>query len=228
MVATPIGNLSDISKRVTEVLSSVDFVLAEDTRRSRKILSNLGFNKPIFSFHQHSGENKIKKIINLLREGKNVAFLTDAGTPNISDPGANLVRAIIENFGDKAKIIPLPGPSALAAAISIADFPMNKFLFLGFPPTKKKRKKFFEETIRANYPVVLYESSHRIKKTLMEIKEVADKEKIILYLIVCRELTKKFETIYRGKIEEIIKKIEGKETKGEFTIIIKKENKEKK
>ncbi|MDP2967180.1 MAG: 16S rRNA (cytidine(1402)-2'-O)-methyltransferase [bacterium] len=221
IVATPIGNLKDISLRALEVLKEVDLILCEDTRTTKKLLDHYQIKTSTLSYYQHSKIQKIEYILQLLKEGKNLALVSDAGTPGISDPGNKLVQEVIKPLSDQVEIVPIPGPSAVAAAASISGFPMDKFLFLGFPPTKKKRKKFFEEVINSKYPVILYESPYRILKTLNELKMVNDK----LSVVVCRELTKKFETIYRGTINQIIEKILedkiGDKIKGEFVIIVK-------
>jgi len=174
------------------------------------------------SYHQHSGPAKIESILALLKQGKNLALISDAGTPGISDPGNQLIDLAIKQLNDLT-IVPIPGPSALTAAASVAGCPMDRFLFMGFPPHKRKRKKFFQEALKSKYPVIIYESCHRILKTLRELRELGNG----LELVVCRELTKKFETIYRGIIDKVIEKIEKDKTKGEFVVIIKKNGKEK-
>jgi 16S rRNA (cytidine1402-2'-O)-methyltransferase len=206
IIGTPIGNLKDITLRAKEILESVDIVLAEDTRVTRKLLDAYNIKKEIIRFDEHAEDNKFKLVEDLIKDN-NIAFVSDAGTPNISDPGFKLVK----HFKDQVEIIPIPGVSAITTLASIADIPMDKFLFMGFPPAKKKRKKFFEEVFNSKHPVVIYESTHRIKKTLSELKEFEDFE-----CVIGRELTKKFETIYYGKISEI-----GIEEKGEFVLIIK-------
>jgi 16S rRNA (cytidine1402-2'-O)-methyltransferase len=220
IVATPIGNLEDISLRALKVLKEVDLILGEDTRVTKKLLEHYQINTPTLSYHQHSRLQKVDYIINLLKEGKNLALVSDAGTPGISDPGNKLVNEVLTPVGS-VQIISIPGPSAVTTAVSISGLPMDKFLFLGFPPTKRKRKKFFQETINSKYPVILYESPYRIIKTLKElsslISEIPENSREI---VVCRELTKKFETIYRGKIEEVIEKIEKDSIKGEFVVIV--------
>lgn len=216
VVATPIGNMEDISKRSLRILSEVDLILCEDTRNTKKILNEYQIKTPTLSYHQHSKLAKIEEIINYLKEGRNLALVTDAGTPGISDPGGQLVDKVYEaGF----KVVSVPGPSALAAAASISGFPMDKFLFLGFPPAKKKRKKFFREIAESKYPVIFYESPHRIIKTLGELSVAYSEINLASQVVVCRELTKKFETIYRGKITEIISKISQGEDRGEFVII---------
>ena len=217
IIATPIGNLKDISLRALSVLKEVDLILCEDTRVTKKLLAHYQIKTPTLSYHQHSKLKKTEYIIQLLKKGKNLALVSDAGTPGISDPGNLLVKEAIERLGEKIKVVPIPGACALTCAASICGFPMDKFLFLGFLPTKRKRKKFFEEIANSKYPVIFYESPYRILKTLKELSAFLNEREIV----VCRELTKKFETIYRGKINEVIKKLEKDKIKGEFTIIIK-------
>ena len=235
IVATPIGNLGDITLRAIETLKNADLVLCEDTRVTQKILNHFEIKTKTLSYHEHSDEKKIKEIKSLLEEGKNLALVTDAGTPGISDPGNYLINQLITSqkvnnvvrevpLGDPSegesrsiKIIPIPGPSALTAALSISGFATDKFIFLGFPPHKKKRKQFFQEVGGSNYTVCFYESSHRIKKCLADLAEVLDNSRQIC---LGRELTKKFETIYRGTILEIIKMDISE--KGEFVVVVSK------
>jgi 16S rRNA (cytidine1402-2'-O)-methyltransferase len=215
IVATPIGNLEDISPRALRVLSEVDLILCEDTRVTKNLLDRFQIKTPTLSYHQHSKLQKVDYIISLLETGKNLALVSDAGAPGIADPGNKLIEEIT-NKNLALDVVPLPGPSAVLSAASIAGFNMDRFLFLGFPPVKKKRKKFMEEVINSKYPVIFYESPYRIIKTLKELQsDLADRP-----IVVCRELTKKFETIYRGKAEEIISKIEKDKIKGEFTVVI--------
>lgn len=219
VVSTPIGNLKDITMRALEVFKEVDLILAEDTRITKRLLEHYDIKKPILSYHQHSKLKKINYILELLKRDKNLALVSDAGTPGISDPGNKLISQILkEPQLQNIRIIPIPGSSALTAAASISGFPMDRFLFLGFPPAKKKRKRFFQEVLNSKYPVIFYESPYRILKTLNELKNVSPE----LNIVVCRELTKKFETIYRGEIENVIKELERGETKGEFAVIIEK------
>jgi 16S rRNA (cytidine1402-2'-O)-methyltransferase len=222
IVATPIGNLKDIGIRALEVLRSVDLILCEDKRVTQKLLFEYQIEKPLLSYHQHSKIQKIDHIISLLKEGKDLALVSDAGTPSISDPGGRLIEKVTETFGDKIKIIPVPGPCALTCAASVSGFPMDRFLFLGFPPKKKKRKKFFKEVLESKYPVIFYESPYRVIKTLSELQDLAKNFNLEPKVVVARELTKKFETIYRGKIGEVIEKIKNDKIKGEFVIIIRK------
>jgi 16S rRNA (cytidine1402-2'-O)-methyltransferase len=215
IVATPIGNLEDISKRALRILSEVSFILSEDTRVTQKLLDRYEIKTPALSYHQHSRLKKVEEIARLLAEGKDLALVSDAGTPGISDPGNKLVEKVVESLRDQVKVVAVPGPSAVTAAASISAFPMDKFLFLGFPPTKKKRKKFFEGVLRSEYPVILYESPYRILKTLKELNSGEKGAKAV----VVRELTKKFETIYRGSVGEIVEKLEKEKIRGEFVVI---------
>lgn len=215
IVATPIGNLGDITIRALHILEDVDLILCEDTRKTKKLLNYYNIKTPIESYHQHSKIGKINKIKDLFKKGKNLALVSDSGTPGISDPGNELIDILVNILVTrlpKLDIISVPGPSAITAIASISGFPMDKFVFLGFPPHKKGRNKFFKQIADSKYPVLIYESPYRIFKTLKELSNLDNFD-----IVVGRELTKKFETIYRGKINEIIDKIE---PKGEFAIVI--------
>ena len=216
IVATPIGNLEDLTFRALRVLKGVDLILCEDTRVTKKLLDHYQIKTPTLSYHQHSKLKKVNYILEQLKQEKNLALVSDAGTPGISDPGNKLIKAIIASPGLVAEIIPVPGPSAVTCAVSVSGFPMDKFIFIGFPPTKRKRKKFFEEVLSSKYPVVFYESPYRILKTLKELSSFTENREIV----VCRELTKKFETIYRGRIEKVIKEIEKDQARGEFVVVV--------
>lgn len=227
IIGTPIGNLEDVSQRALRILSEVDLILCEDTRVTKKLLDYYKIKTLVSSYHQHSKVKKINQVIDLLKKGKNLALVSDAGTPGISDPGNMLINKIVtttmtknEECIDSLKIIPIPGPSAIITAASVSGFPMDKFLFLGFPPVKKKRQKFLKEIVDSKYPVVFFESRHRIIKTLIDLKKFFQVSNFKFQVIVCRELTKKFETIYRGNIEKVTTEIEKDEVKGEFTIIV--------
>ena len=216
IVATPIGNLEDISKRALRTLSEVDLILCEDTRVTKKLLNHYNINTQTLSYHQHSKLKKVNYIIQLLNQGRNLALVSDAGTPGISDPGNKLISEVVKQYSN-VEIVPIPGPSAVTAAASISGIAMDNFLFLGFPPAKRKRNKFFKEVVESKYPVIFYESPHRIIRTLQELSSfISDRE-----VVVCRELTKKFETIYRGETKEVIGKIEKDKIKGEFVVIVK-------
>jgi 16S rRNA (cytidine1402-2'-O)-methyltransferase len=219
IVATPIGNLGDITLRALEILKSVDFVLCEDTRVTKKLLDHYKITTPTMSYHEHSKLSRAEQILGLLQGGKNLALVSDAGTPGISDPGGKLVENVTGSDPVTfVKVVPVPGASAVTAGASIAGFSMDKFVFMGFPPVKKKRKKFFEEVANSEYPVIFYESTHRIIKSLAELAEFSPKAQVV----VCRELTKKFETIYRGTVAEVLAQLEAAEIRGEFVVIINK------
>lgn len=215
IVATPIGNLGDITLRALEILKSVDFILCEDTRVTKKLLDRYEIQTPTISYHEHSKLSKTEKIVELLEAGKNLALVSDAGTPGISDPGGKLIE-YVRSWTPHIKIVPVPGASAVTAAASIAGISMDKFVFMGFPPAKKKRKKFFEEVVSSKYPVIFYESPHRIMKSLAELVEISAGAQVV----VCRELTKKFETIYRGTVEEVLQKLKSEKIRGEFVVVV--------
>ena len=219
IVATPIGNLEDMTKRALRILSEVDLILCEDTRVTKKMLDRYQIKTSTLSYHQHSKLQKVDYIINLLKKGKNLALVSDAGTPGISDPGNKLIEEITIS-GIVLDVVPLPGPSAVTAAASISGMAMDRFLFLGFPPAKKKRKKFFEEIVGSKYPVIFYESPYRIIKTLKDLRLEAETQNLQVKAVVCRELTKKFETIYRGNIKDVINEIERGIVKGEFVVAV--------
>ncbi|MBU1045659.1 16S rRNA (cytidine(1402)-2'-O)-methyltransferase [Patescibacteria group bacterium] len=216
VVATPIGNLQDISFRALEALKRADFILCEDTRVSQKLLNHFKISKPLISYHQHSKLAKMELVVGLLKKGKNIALISDAGTPGISDPGNQLIKEIIQVLGESVNIIPIPGPTALATIASVAAISMDKFLFMGFPPQKKRRNNYFKEIVDSKYSVIFYESPYRIIKSLKQLQEL-DPE---IEAIAGRELTKKFETIYRGGIDKVTEKIEKDKIKGEFVVVI--------
>ena len=218
IVATPIGNLSDLTFRALETLHRVDLILCEDTRVTSKLLQHYQIGTRVLSYHAHSKLRKIETIIELLKKGENIALVCDAGTPGISDPGTKLIACLTKEFGSSLKIIPIPGASALISGASISGFPMSKFPFLGFPPAKKRRKRFFEELAHSKYPVIFFEAPHRILKTLKELQNILGSEK--REIVVCRELTKKFETTYRGAVDEVFVQIGKEKVSGEFVIII--------
>lgn len=220
VVATPIGNLKDITLRALEVLRSVDDIVAEDTRVSRKLLQHYQISKPLHSLHEHSTKSSLENILRLIEEGRTVAYIVDAGTPGVSDPGSYLIKKVREMI-PAAEIIPIPGPSALTAAVSIAGLSGSTFIFLGFPPHKKGRITFFKEAARLiqdGYPVVMYESPHRVKKTLRNLSDVGLS---MFECIIIKEISKVYEKIITMSIEDLIKEFEKeKNIKGEFVLVI--------
>ncbi len=215
VVATPIGNLRDITSRALEVLKSVDVILAEDTRVTKKLLSRFDIHKPVFSFHRHSSRGTHEKVLEMLHENKSIALVTDAGTPGVSDPGQHLVKTLVEE-GFGGSIVAIPGASSLAATISMSDIDCSEFLFLGFPPHKKGRKTFFERVAKSEAPVILFESPHRIQKTLSQLLAAAGDR----YVNIGRELTKVHEEVFRGKLSEAGAYFAGEKQRGEFTLIV--------
>lgn len=216
IVATPLGNLSDASARAIETLKGADAILCEDTRVTSKLLAAVSLSKPLLSFHQHSDGRRLGRVLDMLAEGKTLALVTDAGTPGISDPGGVLVAAAVKRFGADLRIVPIPGPSALAAALSVCGFPADAFWFGGFPPHKKGRKTYFDRMAEREDTQVIYESVHRIEKTLEELAGRLPARPVVL----CRELTKLYETVYRGTLSEVTEQLKTDTIKGEFVIVI--------
>ncbi|MEI7690022.1 MAG: 16S rRNA (cytidine(1402)-2'-O)-methyltransferase [bacterium] len=210
VVATPIGNLGDITLRAIETLKEVDLIACEDTRHTLKLLNHFEIKKPLISFHQHSKIQKVEQIISSINSGQKVALVTDAGTPGISDPGQVLISAAHE---DNIRVIPIPGVSALTALVSVSGLKNSEFEFIGFLPHKKGRQTKLKEIAQSQMPVIIYESPYRIKKLLNELLVAVGDQKIV----VGREITKKFEEIYRGKISSVLPTIK---EKGEFVLII--------
>jgi 16S rRNA (cytidine1402-2'-O)-methyltransferase len=219
IVSTPIGNLEDITLRAISMLQSVDFILSEDTRVTHKLLKYFDINTPTISFHDHSDESKYEQVFELLHQEKDLALVTDAGTPGISDPGAFLVKKVKELMPD-VSIRTIPGASALTAAISISGVDIREFTFLGFPPHKKGRRTFFENVaqIIQERPAIFYESTHRLQKALESLKSVAPDSNVV----IAKELTKIYESTLEGKPSEILEFLEQnpEKIKGEFVIIV--------
>lgn len=217
IVATPIGNMEDITLRAITALGNSDLILAEDTRVTKNLLERYNIKKEIISYHQHSDQKKIGLIISHLERGKTLSLVSDAGTPGINDPGGFLIQEILKEMPD-LKIVPIPGANAAIAALSISGFPSDKFTYLGFPPHKKGRQMFFKNLESIKHTIVFYESKHRIKKALEALTKSDGLSK--RNLVVGREITKQFETIYRGRAEEIISKIHESQILGEFIIVV--------
>jgi 16S rRNA (cytidine1402-2'-O)-methyltransferase len=215
IVSTPIGNLEDVTLRAVRTLKQADLIVCEDTRVTSKLLARHGIRgAKIISAHQHSSDAKIDAIIRLVKDGKRVAYASDAGTPNVNDPGGRIVERAYQ-AGVRIEII--PGPSALTAAIAACGFPMERFSYVGFVPQKKHRAATLKKIADREHPTVFFESTHRIMKTLNELRESLDEHRLIY---VGRELTKKFETHLRGTVSEVIRALEKGSAKGEFVIII--------
>ena len=215
IVATPIGNLEDITLRALKILKEADLILAEDTRVTKKLLIRYDIDKPIMSYHQHSSDEKKLQILSELLNGKNIALVSDAGTPGISDPGNELIDFLLEKE-PSIKIIPIPGASAITTALSVCGFRADKFIFLGFLP-KKKKNKLYEWLKNTRMTFAFYESPHRLLKTLGELKERFSPDRRIF---IARELTKLHETLYRGRLSEIEVKLEKEIIKGEIVFVV--------
>ena len=214
IVPTPIGNLGDITFRAIETLKSVDLILAEDTRTSLKLLRHYNIENIVESYHMHNEHKKLISIIEKLNSGIQIALISDAGTPSISDPGFLLVRECINN---NIEVECLPGATALIPALVNSGLPSDRFLFEGFLPVKKGRTKRLKEMAEENRTIIFYESPHRILKTLNDLSTYYNDESS---LSICRELTKIHEENFRGKIKDAIEHFEKKKPKGEFVIVL--------
>jgi len=214
VVSTPIGNLDDITLRALKILRHVDLIAAEDTRRTRRLLSRFDIHTPLVSYFEHNELKKLDKLLSNMKRGKEIALVSDAGTPGISDPGYRLIQQAIERG---IPVIPIPGPSAVIAALSISGLATDSFYFAGFLPRKGgKRRKLLEKLGDLDGTSILYESPHRLMKTLGDLLEICGDRQIV----VTRELTKAFEEAIRGSIREVINALEGRRIKGEVTIVL--------
>jgi 16S rRNA (cytidine1402-2'-O)-methyltransferase len=213
IVSTPIGNLKDITLRAIETLNEVDFILCEDTRVSSILLKQYNIIKQLISFNAVSEIKKIPSIIERLKSGQSYALVSDSGTPAISDPGIRLVSEAVKN---NIEVISIPGATALIAALTISGLPTDSFVFEGFLPQKKGRQKKLGELSEEERTIVLYESSHRIIKLIEELVQYFPER----FVVVCRELTKKFEESWRGYPAELKEKLNEKIIKGEFVVVI--------
>ncbi|HWP81751.1 MAG TPA: 16S rRNA (cytidine(1402)-2'-O)-methyltransferase [Bacteroidota bacterium] len=213
LVATPIGNLEDITYRAVRVLSSVDLIAAEDTRTTKVLLDHYGIRKPMVSYFARNERFRSEQLVERLLQGQSVAVVSDAGTPGISDPAHAIVRKAIEN---SIPIIPIPGPTAFVSALIASGLPTDSFVFEGFLPVKKGRKTKLESLSRETRTIILYESPHRILKTLDEIAALFGERQVV----IAREITKKFEEIVRGPISAVLREIRSKPTRGEYVLIV--------
>ena len=217
VVGTPIGNLEDITLRAISTLQNVDTILAEDTRNSKKLLDAHNINTKMISYHDHSSEKEIKKIVGLLLEGEDLALISDAGTPTISDPGYGLIRDCINH---DISIIPIPGVSSITAAMSISGLPSDSFTFIGFLPQKKGRLKKINQLKELDNTIILFESPYRLEKTLNQLLEHLGNRSVV----VGRELTKLYEEVIRGNLNDIIMHFSKSKIKGEIVIMIGKDD----
>ena len=215
IVATPIGNLEDITLRALKTLKESSLILTEDTRKSSILLKHYEIDVPILSYFQHSSEQRKLEILKHLIEGKKISLITDAGTPGISDPGNELIDYLL-SYKPDLKIVPIPGASAITASLSLSGFDVNKFVFLGFLP-KKKRNKLFDWLKEGKISFAFYESPNRILKTLEMLERVFGSR---IRVFISRELTKVFETLYRGNIRQVHEALENDKVKGELVVIV--------
>ncbi len=213
IVSTPIGNLEDITLRAIRILKEVNIIAAEDTRKTGFLLKHLNIQTHIESYHDHNKTKKTPLLINWLQQGKSVAIVTDAGTPGISDPAYALVQAAVHS---SISIIPIPGPTAAIAGLSVSGLPTDRFVFEGFLPPKKGRKKRLSKLAEEPRTIILYEAPHRLLRTFSDLLDTLGDRTIA----VCRELTKKFEEILRGPLTDIMNRFEHRKIQGEFVLII--------
>src|SRR5512137_2893010 len=214
IIATPIGNLEDITYRAVRILGEVDLIAAEDTRHSLKLLNHFGIAKPLTSYFDHNQQFKGERILETLRQGKTVALISDAGTPCVSDPGYHLVRdAVAEGI----PVIPIPGACAAVAALSASGLPSDTFTFAGFPPSRQgKRRAFLDDLSRLPGTLVLYEAPHRLEETLQDIRETLGERQVV----VARELSKIYEEFLRGPVSDVIAAAAGGKARGEIVVLI--------
>ncbi len=214
IVATPIGNLEDITLRALRILKEVDLIAAEDTRHTKKLLSHFGIERPLTSYHEHNEKAKSAQLIHRLKDGVRVALVSDAGTPLVSDPGFRLVREAIHAG---IPIIPIPGPSALTAVLSVSGLPTDSFAFGGFLPAKKAARKERLTKLRAEErTLIFYEVPHRVRESLQDLLEILGDRDIVLG----REITKVHEELLRGRVSELISKTRPREWRGEITLVV--------
>jgi 16S rRNA (cytidine1402-2'-O)-methyltransferase len=215
VVATPIGNLEDITLRALRVLGSVDIIAAEDTRHTRKLLTHHGISRPLLSFHAHNEQRQVPRLLALLQEGHSMALVTDAGTPGIADPGYSLLQALVQHA---IPVVPIPGPTAVMAALAIAGLPTDRFVFEGFLPPKGGRRRQRLEALREEpRTVVLYESPYRLVRLLQDIVTCLGPERRV---VVTRELTKHFEEVQRGTASVLLDVFQARTVRGECTVLI--------
>lgn len=217
IVGTPIGNLEDITYRAIKILSSVNYIFSEDTRVSRKLLDFYEIKNTLYQYHEHNKSHQIENIISLLKDGKSIALITDAGTPCISDPGYELVDEAHKNG---IKVVAIPGASSIISGASISGLSLRKMAYEGFLPKKKGRQTLFNKLKEEERTIVILESPNRILKTLKEIREYLGER----YVVITRELTKIYEEVIRGNVSELIESIEKKPLKGEIVLLIKSKN----
>ena len=219
IVGTPIGNMEDITYRAVKTLKSADYIFSEDTRVSRKLLTHYEIENTLYQYHEHNKSHQIENIINLLKDGKNIALITDAGTPCISDPGYELVDIAHQN---DIKVVTIPGASSVIAGACISGLNLRRMAYEGFLPKKKGRQTLFNKLKEEERTIIILESPNRILRTLKDINEYLGNR----YVVITRELTKIYEEVIRGNVTDLIEKIEKKPLKGEIVLLIKSKKEE--
>lgn len=217
VVATPIGNLQDISPRALAALSEAELVLCEDTRVTKKLLAHFKITSPTTSYHEYTSPLKLRGLVTRIAAGETMALVSDAGTPGISDPGARFVTELIREAGDAVKIIPIPGPSAVATLLSASGLPADSYVFHGFPPHKKGRAAFWKQVAEEKRTSVFFESPHRVEKAMQELVSLCDDSRKI---VIGRELTKMFESVRYGTMKNAVELLKSEPIKGEYVIAI--------
>ena len=213
LVSTPIGNLEDITLRALRILKESDLILAEDTRTTGRLLAHFEIKNRMMSYHAHNETGRIPQVIGYMKDGQQIALVTDAGTPGISDPGHRLVKAAIQS---QIPIVPIPGATALIPAITASGLPSQRFVFEGFLPRKKGRQTKLQQLAEEPGTIIIYESALRLEKTIRDIVKIMGNR----YIVVSRELTKKFEEFIRGSAEDVLGKMESHTLKGEIVLLI--------
>jgi 16S rRNA (cytidine1402-2'-O)-methyltransferase len=214
IVATPIGNLEDVTLRAIRILKEVGLIAAEDTRHTRKLLHALDIRTPLISLHEHNEEEKSRSLVLKMKDGLSIAYVSDAGTPGLSDPGFRLIRAAL---ADEISVVPIPGVSAVITALSASGMPMNRFLFQGFLSAKTaRRRQQLAELATETGTLVFFESPNRLLSTLRDVSDIMGNREVV----ICRELTKIYESFIRGPVQETIRALEGQRIKGEITLLV--------
>ncbi len=215
VVATPIGNLEDITFRAIRILAEVDLIAAEDTRKTKILLNKYNINTPMTSYHKFNIKSKTSRLVELLQQGQNIALVSDAGMPGISDPGYELISSAVVQEG--VRVEPIPGASAAISALAVSGLPTDRFVFEGFLPKKPGKKRKLLESLKTEArTIIIYESPYRVLKTLVDIKNILGDRQVV----IARELTKKFEEIIRGKAGDVIEQIKDRRIKGEVVLVV--------
>ena len=217
VIATPIGNLGDLSSRALSALSEAQLVLCEDTRVTRKLLTHFEIKSPTTSYHEYTGPSKLRSLVARIAAGETMALVSDAGTPGVSDPGARFVTELVREAGSEVKIVPIPGPSAVTTLLSVSGLAAGIYVFHGFPPHKKGRTAFWKIIAEEERTSVFFESPHRVEKAMAELSAFCDGDRKI---VIGRELTKMFESVRYGKMKNATELLKSEPIKGEYVIAV--------